>query len=250
MSGRWAFASGCRHCDWILGGALVDGGDAQPAMRLMLARADETIVHDTWHVMGMRGTGSHDVEWRDVFVPDALAVDVSGPPVQTGPLFAFPMFGLLAIAIAGVGLGLGRAALDELISLAGDRTPSGSSRSLAQRGVVQHDVAQAEATLRAARALLGESIGDAWASAQADGAISVRQRAALRLAATHATAVGAQVAACAFRLAGGAALYEGAPLERIFRDAQVAPQHRMVAPSTWELTGRLLLGLPTDTSGL
>jgi alkylation response protein AidB-like acyl-CoA dehydrogenase len=248
VTGRWPFASGCEHCDWLMGGAIVEG---DPAPRLMLARADEVVIHDTWHVAGLRGTGSHDIEMTDVLVPAGRSASVfTDTPTADGPLYAFPLFGLLALAIAGVALGTARGALDDLVALAGAKTPTGSRRVLAERPPVQAATAQAEASLRAARALLYEAIDAAWEIARASGEVPVTERTALRLAATHAATTGADVAATAFRLGGGSAIYERTSLERRFRDAHVIPQHMLVAPATLELTGRLVLGLPTDTTQL
>src|SRR3954452_4436477 len=172
VNGRWPFASGCRHADWLLGGCVVeDGGEVRmlangmPDATLMMARAGEVVIHDTWHVSGLRGTGSHDIEMSDVFVPAERAASLfTDTPVATGPLFAFPLFGLLALCIGGVSLGLARGALDDLAELAAAQKPLGSRRTLAERAVAQTETAQAEAALRSARAFLYEAIGEAWAS--------------------------------------------------------------------------------------
>jgi alkylation response protein AidB-like acyl-CoA dehydrogenase len=246
VSGRWPFASGCRHADWLMGGCVVDGG-----MRLMLAPAEAFTIHDTWHVMGLRGTGSHDIELDGVSIPaERTASVLADPPLQPGPLYAFPLFGLLALAIAAVSLGIARGALDDLIALAGGKVPTGGRRTLAERGTVQAEVARAEAGVRAAGALLDEAIGAAWERAVAGAGVDVEQRAALRLAATHATAVSTRATDTAYTLAGGSALYESSPLQRRVRDAHAATQHMLVAPATWELTGRVLLGMPTDATQL
>ena len=246
VSGRWPFASGCEHADWLMGGCVVDGG-----MRLMLAPAEAFTIHDTWHVMGLRATGSHDIELDGVHIPAERTASVLGdPPLQPGPLYAFPLFGLLALAIAAVSLGIARGALDDLIALAGGKVPTGGKRTLAERGTVQAEVARAEAAVRAAGALLDEAIGAAWERAVAGAGVDVEQRAALRLAATHATAVSTRATDTAYTLAGGSALYESSPLQRRVRDAHAATQHMLVAPATWELTGRVLLGMPTDATQL
>jgi alkylation response protein AidB-like acyl-CoA dehydrogenase len=222
-----------------------------PDVRLMLAPAAAFTIHDTWHVMGLRATGSHDIELDGVYVPAELGASVfSDPPVSDAPLYAFPLFGLLALAIASVCLGIARGALDDLISLAGGKVPAGGRRRLAERTTVQAEVARAEAALRAAGALLEGAIGDAWEQAVAGGHVDEAARAGLRLAATHAATAGAQVTETAYRLGGGGALYDSSPLQRRFRDVNAATQHMLVAPATWELTGRLLLGLPTDPTQL
>jgi alkylation response protein AidB-like acyl-CoA dehydrogenase len=259
MNGRWAFASGSQHCAWLMGGCLVRGADAAdgaragrvdgPDARLLLLPAAEVEILDTWTVAGLCGTGSHDMVVTDVFVPASRAVSlVTDPPRQRGPLYAFPLFGLLAVGIASVALGLGRAAVDELAALAGVKLPTGSRRRLAQRSAVQADVAKAEARLRSGRAFLLDAVGTAWTVARTGDAISLEQRALLRTAATHATREAAAAVDLAYEAGGGTSVYATSPLQRHFRDVHVVTQHVMVAPATYELAGRVLLGIPTDTT--
>jgi alkylation response protein AidB-like acyl-CoA dehydrogenase len=258
VNGRWPFASGCEDCTWLMGGCVVDEGGAvrtlpngMPDVRLMLAPADQVAVHDTWNVMGLRGTGSHDIEFAEVHVPGEHSTSLfSDRPTAPGPLYAFPQFGLLALAIGAVCLGIARGALDDITALAGGKTPTGSRRTLAERPATQAEIARAEAKLRGARALLLESVDQAWARAAGDGEVPVDERAALRVASTHAASTGAEVVAAAYGLGGGSAVYETTPLARRFRDVNVATHHMLVAPATWELTGRVLLGLETDTTQL
>lgn len=261
VNGRWPFASGCQHCDWLMGGSVVREGDGDgdvrrlangmPEVRLMLAPASEVLIHDTWQVSGLRGTGSHDIEFRAVRVPEQHSTSVfADRPIQRGPLYAFPLFGLLAVAIAGTALGIARGAIDELVGLAQRKRPGGGQRRLAERPTVQSDVAQAEAGLRAARLLLLDGVDRAWERAAARGEVPVSDRAALRLASTHATTIAAEVTNLVFRLAGASAIYETSALQRRFRDVNVATQHLLVAPATWELTGRLLMDVETDVTQL
>ncbi|TML86347.1 MAG: flavin-dependent monooxygenase [Actinobacteria bacterium] len=261
MNGRWAFASGSQHCAWLMGGCLVGGADGArggdgapdgaPDARLLLLPTGEVEILDTWTVAGLCGTGSHDMVVTDAFVPAGRAVSlVTEPPRQRGALYAFPLFGLLALGIAAVALGLGRAAVDELTDLAGVKVPTGSRRRLAQRSAVQADVARAEARLRSGRAFLLDAVGAAWASACAGDDISLEQRALLRTAATHATREAAATVDLAYEAGGGSSIYASSPLQRHFRDVHVVTQHVMVAPATYELTGRVLLGIPTDTTML
>ena len=258
VTGRWPFASGCEHCAWLMGGSVViDGGgprllpNGMPDSRLMLFPASEVRIIDTWTVSGLRGTGSHDIAVDDVVVPAAHSLSlITDSPVERGPLYAFPVFGLLALGIAAVALGIARRALDELVALAGAKTPTGSRRLLAERPAIQAEVARAEATLGAARAFLAETVGGAWERAQAAGAIAIRERARLRLAATHATLASACAVDLVYGAGGGTAVYAASPLQRCFRDIHVATQHAMVAPATLELAGRILLGLEADTAML
>ncbi|HEY0516360.1 MAG TPA: acyl-CoA dehydrogenase family protein [Solirubrobacteraceae bacterium] len=258
VSGRWPFGSGIAHSEWMMGGCLVageagpellDGG--RPDVRLMLMPRAQLEVIDTWTVMGLCGTGSHDFAVEEQPVPAALGVSLfTERPRATGPLYSFPLFGLLAVGICAVALGIARGAIDDLVALAAAKRPMPGARALAERGTVQAELARAEAELRAARAFVLDACREAWQAAGGGEALADRHRLALRLAATHATHVAAEVAGSAYRLAGGGAIYASSALQRRFRDAHVATQHMMVAPATWELTGRLLLGQPTDTSQL
>jgi alkylation response protein AidB-like acyl-CoA dehydrogenase len=255
VDGRWPFASGVGHCDWVTGGCVVTGGDDEqagpPEARLLLMPRDNVTVIDTWTVSGLSGTGSHDMTVEDELVPADLAVaPASEPPRHDGALYAFPLFGLLALGIAAVALGIGRGALADIVDLATAKTPSASSRTLAERPNIQFAVARAEARLRAARALLLDEAEAAFAEALESGPISIERRAGLRLAATHATRTAAGVVDVAYDAGGGTSIYATSPLQRRFRDVHVATQHMMVSPASFELAGRLLLGLPTDVSQL
>jgi alkylation response protein AidB-like acyl-CoA dehydrogenase len=258
VSGRWPFASGCEHCAWLMGGCVVVEGGAPrllarglPDSRLMLFPAAEAQVIDTWTVAGLRGTGSHDIAVAGIFVPAARAVSlITDRPREPGPLYAFPVFGLLALGIAAVAVGIARSALDELARLATVKTPTGSRRPLAERPMIQAQVAEAEAGLRSARAFLRETVAAAWEAARRAGEIDLRQRALLRLAATRATRAAAEAVTLAYDAGGGTSIYAASPLQRHFRDIHVVTQHMMVAPATYELVGRVLLGVETDTAML
>ena len=258
VSGRWAWGSGSANCSWLLGGAvIIEGGEMRrlpngaPDHRMMVMRRHEVELIDTWDALGMRGTGSGDLAAKDVRVPQGRSVSfITDTPCETGPLYRFAPFGLLALGIAAVASGNALGALDDLKALAVAKKGQGSSRSLAERGVVQADFAVAQADLGAARALVHAEIAAAWDRVVAGDTLDLLARARLRLAATRLTQVSARVAAKMHELAGGTSVYASHPLNRRFRDAHVATQHVMVAPPTLELAGRVLLGLPVDASML
>lgn len=256
VSGRWQWGSGIHHCTWIGGGALVVDDEGTPApladgtrAPFVLLPAAEVEILDTWHVAGLEGTGSTDYQVADAFVPTGRWAQVGGPPVVDRPLYRFSFFGALAVGVAAVGLGLARRAVDELVALAADKRPQGSSRTLAERSVVQEAVADADARRRAARHLLDHAIAASWRSAEL-GQSDDRSRIALRQAATHAMTTAAATVDVCYGAGGGAAVYRSSPLQRVFRDVHVATQHAMVAPRTMEVVGRSLLGLPTDVRQL
>ncbi len=245
VSGRWAWGSGTQHCRWVLGGALCDDG----TFRLCWFPQAEVTFHDTWYTTGMRGSGSLDYSVTDVFVPLERTIQPAvTPPVVRTPLSQFPNFTLLAAGVSAVGLGVARRSIDELVDLAQGKKPQYSSKTLAQSGFTQIELARAEAKLRAARAFLLDELGSAWDTAVAGAEVTVAARTGIRLAATHAATVGAEVADIAFTLAGGTAVYDSSVLGRCLRDAHIVTQHIQTAPKLNETIGKLLLGLDVDTS--
>jgi alkylation response protein AidB-like acyl-CoA dehydrogenase len=252
VSGRWSFCSGVTHSQWLFAGCVLEGQPgAEPVLRVAAMPTAELEILDTWHTSGLRGTGSHDTVADDLFVPDHLVLSLLDPgPRVDAPLYRFPLFGFLALSIAAAALGNARGAIDELIELAAGKTTLGSSRVLAERAATRAAVGEAEGALRAARAFYYEAIEEAWAAAQREDPVEDSLRLGLRLAATHAVRTSAEVARAMYDLGGGTAIYEDSPLQRRFRDAHAATAHFQVNPATWELAGRLLLGLPTNTAQL
>lgn len=258
VSGRWAWGSGTQNARWIVGGAVIMDGDhprlgpdGLPYHRMMIFDAKEVTFHDTWHVMGLNGTGSLDFSVENLRVPQARSVSLQhDKPREQGPLYTFPAFGLLALGIAAVALGNAQGALAAFRELAAVKKPSASKRTLAERAHTQLVFAEAVAKHAGARAFLKNTVDAAWSDAQYGRPMTLERRATLRLACTHATRACAEVCRDVYDLAGGAAVYSSNALQRRFRDAHVAIQHMMVAPATLEVSGRALLGLPTDDAML
>jgi alkylation response protein AidB-like acyl-CoA dehydrogenase len=247
VSGRWAFCSGIGHADMLFAGCFVEGGERPSVVAL---RKEDLEVLDTWHTLGLRGTGSHDCVADEVLVPCAHVFSLFDGPVLDRPLYRFPIFGFFALSIGAAALGNARAAIDDLTALAAGKVGLGSTRTLAERSPTQAAVARAEAELRAARALYYEAVEAAWVAAQDDDPVPVALRNGLRLAATHAVRTSADVARTMYDLAGGPAIYDDSPLQRRFRDAHTATAHFQVNAQSREVPGRILLDLPTDPSTL
>jgi len=258
VSGQWQWGSGIQHCTWIGGGCMLvdESGAVSPRHDGLVSPyvffdLDDVEVVDTWEVSGLSGTGSVDYRVTDAFVPEGrwvqIGVDV---PTRDNPLAGFSFYGLLALGIASAAVGIARRANDELVTLAATKRPQGSSRPLAERPPVQADVAIAESKLKAAWSLVEDTVEDAWRTATAGDRLTDEQKRLLRLAATHATQTAAETTELAYKAAGGAAVYNTSPIQRCFRDVFVATQHAMVAPRTFELAGRMRLGLDTNTRQL
>ena len=246
LTGRWPFASGSGHCTWLIAGAQLEEG----APRLLLLPAAEVEILDTWQVSGLAGTGSNDLRVTDAFVPGHRTLSlVEDRPRFEGRLYRFPVFGFLALGIAAVALGTARGAVDDLLQLAGAKTPTGSRRRLAERPHTQDRLARAEARLASARQFVRYAVGESWEAA-GGGELNLGHRARLRLAATHATGAAAEVVDAMYELGGGTSIYRTSPLQRRFRDVHAATQHVMVGQPTYELAGRVLLGLEVGAAEL
>jgi alkylation response protein AidB-like acyl-CoA dehydrogenase len=212
---------------------------------------DDVEFIDTWHVSGLAGTGSLDYTVTDAFVPEGRWVQIGvDEPTRDNQFASFSFYGLLALGIAATSVGIARRAIDELAELAVTKRPQGSSRPLRDRAPVQADTARAEAGLRSAWAFVEDTVNDVWVSTAAGDAPTDEQRRLLRLGATHATQTAAEATELVYKAAGGAAVYKTSPIQRCFRDVYVATQHAMVAPRTYEVMGRMRLGLETDTRQL
>ena len=255
VTGRWSYGSFIGYGDWVLGNCITadatgprQAGDGGPEFRLCLFPRADVEVFDIWHVGGLRATGSNDFQVTDLFVPQQHTiplVDFQPPPRRPGPLYAVPMTSTFVSCIATVALGIARAAIESLIKIGAEKRTAGSSTVLRDKPMAQADLARAEALLGAGRAYLFGELGTMWEDAVAGRAIELRARAAVRLAACHATQCAIQVVDLMYQSAGGAALFQSGRLERCLRDVHAAGQHIAVnMQANLEPVGRVLFGLP------
>ena len=257
VSGQWPFASGCHNAQWFWGQCIVVDGDdptnREPGgvvLREALIPAAEFEILDTWHVSGLRGSGSHDVAARDVFVPEERMTAVLSGGFQlreTGTLFRFPPFNRLAYNKVGVATGIARGALGHFKELAGQKLPRGSRKLLRDKVSVQLAVAEAEAQLRQARAFVFESVEEVWDATDRGEPVTAEQRALVHLACTNACTASIRAVEIVTTAAGTTANFTSCPLERCMRDVRVIPQHIMVSPQWTEVAGRVLLGLEGES---
>jgi alkylation response protein AidB-like acyl-CoA dehydrogenase len=254
VSGRWPYCSGITHAAVFFAGCIVDSGQdptgGKPSVSIIGVPQEDLEIVDTWHTLGLRGTGSHDTVADELFVPTARVFSLFDGPVLDRPLYRFPIFGYFALSIGAAALGNARGAMDEFATLATHKVGQGSTRTLAQRSATQAAVAAAESSLRAARAMYYEAIEAAWEAAEEDEPVPVARRNGLRLAATHAVRTSADVVRAMYDLGGGTAIYDDSPLQRRFRDAHTATAHFQVNATSREVPGRILLGQETDTAML
>ena len=254
VNGHWSFSSGCMHATWLAGlcqihtdGELERRGNGQPVLRHMLMPKANARIIDEWQVKGLRGTGSHHFEVADEFVEARYSVWNYGDPCrESGPLYLMPMVLLFACGFASVALGVARACLDDLITLANTKTPRGEPSTLAQNPVVHSRLGQAEVTWRSLDAYLSTTVSEVWDAVHASGELTLEQRVALRGATTHVIRTAATVVTEAYNVYGSDAIYESADMQRRFQDMHVITQHVQGRIAHYEAVGRHAVGVRPD----
>jgi indole-3-acetate monooxygenase len=258
VSGRFPFVSGCHHYEWAFLGCIVveDGaqrvsGNGVPETRQCFLLLSQCEILDTWYTTGLRGTGSNDLAGRDVFVPEEHTFSFQDPQLvkRCGPPYPFP-FMFIANAPA-VALGIACHAIDALTEIAakkparrhtlGERIEA--PKVLGDDVYLQDAVGLAETLLTSARAHVFDVIGDLWASLLNGRQPSDRQVALFTTLYPHAVGMCVEVVRLVYKAGGGGAVYQKGPLDRCLRDILTANQHVLAAARTYEMAGRLLLGL-------
>ena len=251
-SGRWRFASGSPNATWFGGHSIVceadgtprKGPDGKPVMRTMLVPAAKTTIHKVWDVIGLRGTGSDDYEFKDVFVPEAYTTwRDSGPDRrENGPVWNVPLLTMYGMGFSGIALGLARATLKAFMDLAQGKVSSGMSAPLADNAVIQAEVAKATGKLESSRAFLKQMINEFWGHAQKGKDIPLDTRAKLRVAITFGMNQCKEVVDFAYQASGTNAIFEKNPFERRFRDIHTVTQQGQAHESNYQFSGQALFG--------
>ena len=252
ISGRAPFVSNCHDADWISSTVLVDEDSAagEPEMRMVYFPREGCEIIDTWNVMGMRGTGSHDISVTDVYVPKSRTFPMQ-PEFEPGSHYRGPLYRLPVVGVAGAGiptpmLGVARRALDEVTELARNKTPVASSGLLRERASAQVQLGRAEAILRSGRLLLLDTLSEAWRRCLDGETHALQQRADLQLAMAHAMSSAVQAVELACSIAGTTAFRATNPLERCFRDVQTMRHHVFASEQRYGTFGQVYLGVPPD----
>ncbi|MEI7711475.1 MAG: acyl-CoA dehydrogenase family protein [Rhodospirillales bacterium] len=250
VKGQWNFASGIQNANWLYATCVVADGGEKPVLRAMWVPRTQVTIVDTWHTVGMRGTGSQDFVIDDVFVPEAHSRLSAAPPSETGPLYhPRSWYVFLWTPSAANALGIARGAIDTLTEIAATEASTLSPNLLRDRPRVQERLAEAEAIVNASRAYVFDAVGRLWDTLCAGEQPTDRMVAQARLALVHAMHESVRAVDKVFHAAGTNAIYTRLPLERAFRDIHVALQHGAALPSYFESAGKVLLGLKPNDPG-
>jgi alkylation response protein AidB-like acyl-CoA dehydrogenase len=252
VNGRWPFASGCLHADWMVGLCVVtEGGKplsgpagepGPPLVRGFMMPARDWQIEDTWHVAGLKGTGSHHIVLRNALVPRANSFDLAnGVPCLPGPLYQ-AVLQFLPLLHGANTVGMAEGALDELVALANTgRQQLRAAVPMRDSEIFRFDLGRIAADVRAARAFLEAQAASLWRHALAgtlkDEALFTQST----QTATWLVTTCVRVADACFTLGGGSALYETSPLQRRLRDLHAAAQHAVAHQRHYMDAGKLLL---------
>jgi alkylation response protein AidB-like acyl-CoA dehydrogenase len=248
VTGRWPFGSGSSHATRFMGLAAVKDGGGSSQMPMFCYFPPEVVtVHDTWHVSGLRGTGSSDFEVSDVFVPAHHTHDLITPrPTQPGIIYRIPGLSIFPWSITGTSLGIATGAMAAFAKHA----TQGKGRTgvrLQDREIVHSSVGRADAIISAARAFLSQAMAELLAALDGDADCQMRARARLRIACAYAAEGSASVVQMLTTEAGASAIFESSHLERAGRDINAAVRHIAMSPQSYIVAGRLTLGLDPGT---
>jgi indole-3-acetate monooxygenase len=258
VTGQWPFASTCHYAQYLMGMAVVHdsgtpqlGPDGNPSIAIVYFPPDEARIVDNWDTLGMRGTGSHDIAVDNVFVPARRAWSMSPLPTaaRTGP-FAGPlyeMFPWLPIAALGsVGVGVGQAAIDELVALARQKTPSYLTTTLRDKEVAQASVARARAQVGAARCYLHDAMRTVWEAAVARRRATLEEGVELQLAVCNAVETGSNVVNAVHDTVGTSGIRNNQRFPQLYRDGRTISQHAFASLARYESCGKTIFGLQSD----
>ena len=251
FSGKATYVSGSAQASWIMTAAFVlaDGSpqliDGVPVLRAGLFPMRECRILNTWSVSGMRGTGSNDCVFENVFVPQRFTYGWPDPEStwQHGPFASVPLATQLGGALASVALGVARHAIDALMELAMVKVPLGSRATLRERPLAQIQLAEAEGLLQAARAYLYQAYDEVWRNGESGAPFDAPARAQARLASVTAVKLAARAVDLVHDAAGATAIQTGCDIERCWRDVHAITQHIILSTARYEIIGRVMLGL-------
>jgi alkylation response protein AidB-like acyl-CoA dehydrogenase len=248
LTGRWDFSSGCDASSWSMVTAVTDD---QGQVTFVLPRSDWSIV-DTWHVSGLRGTGSKDIVVEEVFVPEHRLVSrqamgqglTPGREIHPRASYRLPMFSFIGYCITAPLVGMAQGALEAFEERARTQVGAMTGEKLSAAVPLQLRLAESASEVDAALLLMRRAVGEMLDAAAAGRELPLAARA--RYARDRAYAVRLCVRAVdrLFEAGGAHSLFESAPLQRFHRDIHAGAHQVGVAWDPFaEQYGRVRLGL-------
>jgi 3-hydroxy-9,10-secoandrosta-1,3,5(10)-triene-9,17-dione monooxygenase len=258
LSGRWPFSSGVEPSEWNMLGATVTSDDEADAseLRMFLLHKRDYKVIDTWDSVGLRGSGSHDVEIaRELFVPESMTLAVSavrgqptpGSSVNPGTLYRLPVFALFPFVLSGIALGNAQVCLEDYVTSARTRASKYNRAKLADFQSTQIKVAEAGAKIDAAERIMRGNCIEATANADRGIIPDLQTKTRYRRDGAFAVNMCTEAVTLLFGASGAGALYAGGAIQRQFRDAHAVNSHIAFSfDAAGSNFGRVTLGFPSE----
>jgi alkylation response protein AidB-like acyl-CoA dehydrogenase len=259
VSGQCPFGSGCRNAKWLAMPALEMEGDApkvdpvtgQPAPFGVFFPSTQAKILDTWHTLGMRGTGSTDYRVDGLFVPDHMTAPVA-PLSNPAPGFEGPLYRMwpLAFGIIGeatVSIAVAATAVEQAVELCKTKTAAYNSTPLREQQLAQYLLGKAKSKVEASRDTIQCAAHEAYDDVTESGTLlSGESKIRLQLAASFAAEACAEAVRLVSDVVGSSAIREEQPFERHHRDAHTMLQHSSKSAPRYASAGRLMLGVEND----
>lgn len=249
LNGRWQWATGWPHAEWVIAGALLHSPDERPRPLFLALPREDVEFEDTWWTDGMRATGSHDIIIRDQVIPQDRAVSIQamssgkapGAQLHSHPLYRTPMPPILGLAAAMPAVGQARAALRRFVGEVGTRKTYDGRRTQADRASVQQRIGRLTLLLDEAESLLRSVTREVMAIRDLAGP---EQRTRWLASTARAVHKSREVLALVAEASGASAHFESHPLQRAVRDVNTLSAHTVFdLDQRLEDYGRTVLGL-------
>jgi indole-3-acetate monooxygenase len=251
VKGRWPIVSGAKEADWIGGLCAMTengkplpnpGGESPVWMRLVVLPAQKWQLEDTWHSLGLRGTGSVHVTLAETIVSDDQFIDLAnGQPCVSGPLYLSPI-GFVPLLQSAIAVGNAEGTLDDLMKQASTGWQQQNAASAAKDSeYFQAGLGRVAADIRAARAMLDQSSEAHWRQVLAGNAHDKLLHALATQAAVWIVETCVHSVDACFSLGGTGAIYDTSPLQRRLRDMHTSSQHYQVQARHYAGVGKLML---------
>jgi alkylation response protein AidB-like acyl-CoA dehydrogenase len=256
VSGTWYYGSGSLHSDWVMVGfPLVDENGETTDFGLGLIPRPDYVVQDTWFVVGMRGSGSNAIVVEDAFIPDYRILSVAGALSGTYPteysdesLYRSAFQAAFTLVLTGAQLGLGRAALRLAVQQADKRTiPNTIYTRQCDSVGFQMQIADAASLIDTAHLHVYRAAADIDEAAKRGEYPSYVMRARIRADASRAATCVKDAIDILLTAHGAGSFAESSPMQRIWRDSNIATRHgTLVPPASREIYGKALMGFALE----
>ncbi len=261
LSGRWPFSSGVEPSKWnILAGIVTPQDELESSeMRMFLVPSEAYRIVGTWDAMGLAGTGSHDVETDELFVPHHMTLaanDVAGGPtpgsaVNPAPLYRLPVFALFPFVLSGAAVGNAQACLDDYIAITRSRLAIYNKHKVGDFQSTQIRIAAVSARIDAARRVMRTTCIEAMEDARQGRIPSIEERTRYRRDGAYSVNQCTEAVSMLFNASGAAGLFRSGGMEKRFRDAHAINAHiAFNFDAAGSNFGRVALGLPSENPNL